>query len=198
MVKRTTKWYSHPPCEDVSWKKQLETKAIQMGASSSLWGCELKNRRRAFRFVRKSHPPCEDVSWKGFTQPVIIDKNSHPPCEDVSWKNEIKRYGWCCIVILLVRMWVEKYMGRVNKTSCPVILLVRMWVEKCKTCCYRAPVKSSSLWGCELKRYYYIDRNCVLLSSSLWGCELKRLEQRWNRWPYCHPPCEDVSWKAEE
>ena len=103
--------FCHPPCEDVSWKA-LDTKnptvttvvilLVRMWVenasrnepqrvtrqSSSLWGCELKN--------------CED-DYEGSRQ------KRHPPCEDVSWK--INGKGGCgkTTVILLVRMWVEKY-----------------------------------------------------------------------------------------
>ena len=123
--------YCHPPCEDVSWKTQAEVDSIVEGRSSSLWGCELKSRRVGDNMATLSHPPCEDVSWK-----------------DGEWDGCKK----AAVVILLVRMWVEKlrmlYQQRLNQCHPPcedvswkifhsgatatrvVILLVRMWVEK--------------------------------------------------------------------
>ena len=77
--------------------------------SSSLWGCELKKQSCMAVKLTHSHPPCEDVSWKSV---IGLDKKkfrSHPPCEDVSWKTcEYYKY-FLFWVILLVRMWVEKY-----------------------------------------------------------------------------------------
>ena len=56
--------YSHPPCEDVSWKSSSSSNA---------------------HFAR-CHPPCEDVSWKDLLAYTSFQVVSHPPCEDVSWK----------------------------------------------------------------------------------------------------------------
>ena len=76
--------------------------------SSSLWGCELKSSMMEEKQLIVRHPPCEDVSWKipGIQQ-VLIDL---------------------------------------------VILLVRMWVEKLDLEAKEGGDRSSSMWGCELKR----------------------------------------------
>ena len=206
----------HPPCEDVSWK---------------LFHSHLRS-----DLLR--HPPCEDVSWKTPTllyrsaSSVILlvrmwveririwsvyvwskssslwgcelkdflrkkerGYRSHPPCEDVSWKNNIPN----------------------GKYEADVILLVRMWVERSEMCQMLKLLKSSSLWGCELKedipysnpsldnvillvrmwveRTHVIKRKNMPVSSSLWGCELKE-KKGWIKWKIgSHPPCEDVSWK---
>ena len=119
----------HPPCEDVSWKidgywyeldedvillvrmwvekldlvysfcvsivillvrmwveKSIRSTTLILKRSSSLWGCELKTFACLFSTVRHRHPPCEDVSWKIVMSDELL---SH-------------------LVILLVRMWVEK------------------------------------------------------------------------------------------
>ena len=121
--------------------------------SSSLWGCELKNREKQQAYRNQSHPPCEDVSWK-----TKFTRRYH------------KRS-----VILLVRMWVENNgYGQVADTG----------------------ATSSSLWGCELKKYFHQRKTTWNLSSSLWGCELKRTWEKRKKIAYSHPPCEDVSWKT--
>ena len=144
--------------------------------SSSLWGCELKIKGSDCTCISFRHPPCEDVSWKSeniseyYYDDVILlvrmwvekpnsqlvtvagetssslwgcelkshsamlfpEKLRHPPCEDVSWKTKLSyNEGWTDYVILLVRMWVEKWL------SLPACL----------------PPSSSSLWGCELKKF---------------------------------------------
>ena len=60
-------------------------------------------------------------------------------------------------------------------------------------------LQSSSLWGCELKsKFCYVWKD-LWLSSSLWGCELKMSTSHFYLCAVeCHPPCEDVSWKADE
>ena len=232
---------SHPPCEDVSWKTYntknpttvfvillvrmwvekfcqilwcfriyvillvrmwVEKKALLDGyktiESSSLWGCELKSKTCKSR-----------IEWF-----------SHPPCEDVSWKRNGNTDGVFQMVILLVRMWVEKPAAPWYLTAVFVILLVRMWVEKLKSkvlvtaspwssslwgCelkikgsdCTCISFRSSSLWGCELKNVIRFYRQYEDESSSLWGCELKNvLISPWSIPPHRHPPCEDVSWKT--
>ena len=121
----------HPPCEDVSWKinkgipwkRSLRSsslwgcelkriggkKMIKTRKSSSLWGCELKNLSQHPIPARSRHPPCEDVSWKCNIPCRVLHFFRHPPCEDVSWK-VVKEVGDTAsiVVILLVRMWVEK------------------------------------------------------------------------------------------
>ena len=76
-------------------------------------------------------------------------------------------------VILLVRMWVERYGVKDDKGEYLVILLVRMWVERLWVRMDLEQKASSSLWGCELKGKNYHIHRVRPLSSSLWGCELK-------------------------
>ena len=71
-----------------------------------------------------------------------------------------------------------------------------MWVEKLSTTIILRTVLSSSLWGCELKRYisrFYINNGIVILLVRMW------VENSPESWPHPrsprHPPCEDVSWK---
>ena len=166
--------WSHPPCEDVSWKKlhreQIQVKCVILlvrmwverqhipcntcsNKSSSLWGCELK----VSCFVWILHPAKSSSLWGCELKVWIIRHNSslvsrHPPCEDVSWKSS------------------------------------------CSNGCTAAS-RSSSLWGCELKGNQ-VKKNCRnLLSSSLWGCELKGMCSIAHDHHSGHPPCEDVSWK---
>ena len=72
-------------------------------------------------------------------------------------------------------MWVEKLVLLTYVREVIVILLVRMWVEKTNSVC-------PGIW---------------VSSSSLWGCELKNLSPLHKAFFFRHPPCEDVSWKAE-
>ena len=120
--------------------------------SSSLWGCELKdfavcvyaNLNKVILLVRmwverhyflaeqrnnQRHPPCEDVSWKSNFNFGIFNILGHPPCEDVSWKIIFSLPFFLMAVILLVRMWVERFLLQ----AVQLLML------------------SSSLWGCELK-----------------------------------------------
>ena len=190
---------SHPPCEDVSWK-------IIIPASIAL----------AYR-----HPPCEDVSWQTFSAFHSSCNRCHPPCEDVSWK-PFDIYVWQLqIVILLVRMWVEKLLFLTEFSAEHVILLVRMWVEKqaCfqpshsvhrhppwedeswKTVCIyslSSASTSSSLRGCELKRCWNNPSGINIQSSSLRGWELKKWRKDKNRKKRSHPPWEDESWKEND
>ena len=120
------------------------------------------------------HPPCEDVSWKVSMIFIVISFLCHPPCEDVSWKKKTKENP-------LPEPPSSSLWGCELKSRGP-----SFW--------WSSPV-SSSLWGCELKNMWMIRSCRVRLSSSLWGCELKNcsflaIHTRW-----CHPPCEDVSWK---
>ena len=132
---------SHPPCEDVSWKSN-----IARGSSDYLvillvrmWVENTPPINVMIPTLR--HPPCEDVSWKDNIADIDGGWFGHPPCEDVSWKgyaNDITLYVY---VILLVRMWVEKDVS-VNT------VMMKM---------------SSSLWGCELKKW--LDDSCSLFPS---------------------------------
>ena len=127
--------------------------AVQVGMwwSSSLWGCELKKLWWTRTKTGKCHPPCEDVSWK------IL-------CHCGFYKLR---------VILLVRMWVEKYCVIADFTN----------------------LGSSSLWGCELKSWFYL-LNCFPFRHP--PCEdvsWKSSSKLWIPMEASHPPCEDVSWK---
>ena len=166
--------FRHPPCEDVSWKIVITVLLPVPMLSSSLWGCELKNQDVCTPSGYHCHPPCEDVSWKytGFFKCIFKFSSSslwgcelknrmplggirwprHPPCEDVSWKNEACMNIIIHLVILLVRMWVEKVLIH---HLCRISL-------------------SSSMWGCELKNEAKDDSGKAVKSSSMWGCELKR------------------------
>ena len=145
--------------------------------------------------LSRRHPPCEDVSWKSRNSTRSLVWSRHPPCEDVSWKEEAINILTEQIVILLVRMWVEKTAWCSYPTIRIVILLVRMWVEKVKQLASMSPSVSSSLWGCELKNFSTHDGREESKSSSLWGCELKNREKQQAYRNQSHPPCEDVSWK---
>ena len=121
---------SHPPCEDVSWKilKVMieEFDSRHPPCEDVSWKALSRNRPQA----STRHPPCEDVSWKTFSAFHSSCNRCHPPCEDVSWK-PFDIYVWQLqIVILLVRMWVEKLLFLTEFSAEHVILLVRMWVEK--------------------------------------------------------------------
>ena len=125
------------------------------GKSSSLWGCELKNRIRIRTQRLNCHPPCEDVSWKDESKHVAhehMTSSSLWGCElkkphrQQIMLNEWSSSLWGCelknihssgylrylVVILLVRMWVEKAETVQEVSFEVVILLVRMWVEKKK------------------------------------------------------------------
>ena len=124
-------------------------------------------------------------------------------------------------VILLVRMWVEKFYAAYtlyHALSSSLWGCERMWVEKslavsnqwsvassslwgcelknCRFSLFSLFALSSSLWGCELKNILHIGFSHHCMSSSLWGCELKSRCKAWVESTPCHPPCEDVSWKS--
>ena len=142
--------------------------------SSSLWGCELKNHAICQQIYYLCHPPCEDVSWKAGVGQRYYEGERHPPCEDVSWKMRKEKKQLPDIVILHVRMWVEKDLTLIQYSGAKVILLVRMWVEK----------------------FYDGRKTAYCPSSSLWGCELKNSRDSASTYWFSHPPCEDVSWKV--
>ena len=236
---RTQRLNCHPPCEDVSWKihKNIIRKKWGVILLVRMWvektPSSTDNAQRVvillvrmwvekhtlFRLspLSRRHPPCEDVSWKSRNSTRSLVWSRHPPCEDVSWKEEainilteqivillvrmwVEKTAWCSyptirIVILLVRMWVEKTAWCSYPTIRIVILLVRMWVEKVKQLASMSPSVSSSLWGCELKNFSTHDGREESKSSSLWGCELKNREKQQAYRNQSHPPCEDVSWK---
>ena len=153
----------HPPCEDVSWKVSTVVGIVTSLPSSSLWGCELKDRYVVYRgklcshppcedvswkipdlvkiFQGGSHPPCEDVSWKTVLNPVAIGDVSHPPCEDVSWKAR-ERLGWWSPIS---HPPCEDVSWKIND--------IAEWARE---------FESSSLWGCELK-------------DKKWECKLEQI-----------------------
>ena len=98
----------------------------------------------------------------------------HPPCEDVSWKKRQSHWWMHWIVILLVRMWVEKQEWFDVPCAVNVILLVRMWVENS----IRSIPPVSIV---------------VILLVRMWV--EKKVRKLWICTTNCHPPCEDVSWK---
>ena len=140
--------------------------------SSSLWGCELKRRWNrtswwcggVILLVRMwvetavapflahtmyCHPPCEDVSWNLNWSDRRSRVQCHPPCEDVSWNCVNLRFMSITSVILLVRMWVETERD-LHSDEIPL---------------------SSSVCGCELKRYahwWYRLRSGVILLVRMW------------------------------
>ena len=133
-------------------EKSLVTARWIIWASSSLWGCELKivlQNGRTIRHWSSSLWGCElknicgnSTYWcdwssslwgcelKSLAENRFLGWCSHPPCEDVSWKFIKTCALRLDIVILLVRMWVEKKLSRSCVRVSTVILLVRMWVEK--------------------------------------------------------------------
>ena len=84
---------------------------------------------------------------------------------------------WCANVILLVRMWVEKYVEVQPYKIDKVILLVRMWVEKQGI---TSPYKPRDVI---LLVRMWVEK---LTGGIIWATS------------YRHPPCEDVSWKIHE
>ena len=92
-------------------------------------------------------------------------------------------------------MWVEKSYLYTCVTQSLVILLVRMWVEKLEVLNTDSVVLSSSMWGCELKSKWFRTFNVCIWLSSMWGCELKKRSSPRRSVKCRHPPCEDVSWK---
>ena len=139
----------HPPCEDVSWNSCSSILGAYDVLSSSLWGCELKHNEEGTKIAGMRHPPCEDVSWNLKWSDRRSRFQCHPPCEDVSWNCVNLRFMSITSVILLVRMWVETERD-LHSDEIPL---------------------SSSLWGCELKRYahwWYRLRSGVILLVRMW------------------------------
>ena len=172
--------FSHHCMSSSLWGCELKRIRLSLitriGWSSSLWGCELKICPFAEFSKSLAHPPCEDVSWKVPIPDKLRDVLSHPPCEDVSWKSKHKTGTSGNVVILLVRMWVEKLTSSTKHST----------------------NMSSSLWGCELKKVFRSERRytgSVILLVRMW------VEKNFNNVKKTfltgHPPCEDVSWKEK-
>ena len=156
-------------------KSCIDRQIGKRNRSSSLWGCELKNPSFLKESIAQSHPPCEDVSWKKIVDHMECWINGHPPCEDVSWKSSMSSSRLSCSCHPPCEDVSWKVWDIFRMCGASVILLVRMWVEK-----YTYPKKithnmSSSLWGCELKSELKSTDNASYRSSSLWGCELKSI-----------------------
>ena len=98
-------------------------------------------------------PPCEVVSWnlcRMHTRAFLY--SSRPPCEVVSWNTkDIDKFVEQDLVDLLVRSWVEIWNWWIAHILSEVDLLVRSWVEIKFFHAQYSPVKSTSLWGRELK-----------------------------------------------
>ena len=100
------------------------------------------------------------------------------------------------IVILLVRMWVERWGVENYERLCRVILLVRMWVERDLLCLF--------LWASNviLLVRMWVERTPLVPSEKLSLSHPPCEDVSWKSWslpklklPHRHPPCEDVSWK---
>ena len=119
-----------------------------------------------------------------------------------SWGCELKNLSeWTAritgLVILFMRMWVEKSRYTLRTAASTVILFMRMWVEKLfpRLLPMRSP--SSSSWGCEVKSYrLYSALYCVpvILFMRMWVEKNGILAAYYGN--FGHPPCEDVSWKT--
>ena len=233
----------HPPREDVSWKMKGAWGAKQTGQSSSSWGCELKithtgipwtptNRhplhedvswkvkRGSFITSELSHPLHEDVSWKVLDLSATSLNPRHPLHEDVSWKSSLLCSTLIHLVILFMRMWVEKslFLHRpflvLSSSSWGCELKnnnkhnFKSWRchplhEDVSWKIYRNElpglrVWSSSSWGCELKSHDILSALLPPQSSSSWGCELKSYFLGFYRCVHRHPLHEDVRWKATD
>ena len=145
--------FGHPPCEDVSWKGYWKKYKTAYNTSSSLWGCELKNCKQNYGRGWQSHPPCEDVSWKHRKEIIYENYFCHPPCEDVSWKDvSNSKYATAVPSSSLWGCELKRRRSKTRSAQRLVILLVRMWVEKSSLSVKSLFDPSSSLWGYELKR----------------------------------------------
>ena len=143
--------------------------------SSSIWGCELKYTCKSCGYRwRQSHPLYEDVNWNTVGHWGSARRFCHPLYEDVNWnEQEEQQKAARELVILYMRMWIEIIWICSTIFNLNVILYMRMWIEIEQAATEGLIVKSSSIWGCELK-YWSIGRSFrSALSSSIWGCELK-------------------------
>ena len=168
-----TSW-GHPPREDVSWKIEMDSLLVQ----------------------RCCHPPREDVSWKTLGKLHGDSLTSHPPREDVSWKNSLKKLSsrilpssssWGCELKNICTCSEHK--------KSTVILLVRMWVEKfgstTKMGAGSHPPREDVSWKDESE-----------MKDRAGHCHPPREDVSWKTSaipiatsPLRHPPREDVSWK---
>ena len=185
----------HPPCEDVSWNRDGKINfstayvilLVRMWVEIVLhpWNCKAGSR----------HPPCEDVSWNTIARFKVHYIFRHPPCEDVSWN---VLWWWPCRM-QIGHPPCEDVSWNVSPvllfTNARVILLVRMWVEMVIVRLNFPYLLSSSLWGCELKFQYP-----NIMEPSVIVILLVRMWVEMWKFPAItqaqtgHPPCEDVSW----
>ena len=171
-------------------------------------------------WMKTSHPPCEDVSWKAYEHSVRSAPHGHPPCEDVSWKDKnyycekIRKGHPPCEDVSWKGKESYRRIGSNGHPPCEdvswkiidppeedndsVILLVRMWVEKHSFSGKQRRGWSSSLWGCELKNLWYKSRLKEVCHPPCEDVSWKAYEHSVRSAPHGHPPCEDVSWKAKE
>ena len=95
-----------------------------------------------------------------------------PPCEAVSWNVAIVQKSHTSVVVsLLVRLWVEMLSTWIARSPDSVSLLVRLWVEMNRDIDAALSGSSASLWGCELKWIFCIEkapRRVVSLLVRLW------------------------------
>ena len=94
----------------------------------------------------------------------------------MSWN--IKFYRWAC--------------AKISQPPCEAV----SWNEYMSSLT-KLDIPSASLWGCELKLYWYTYPRYTQLSASLWGCELKYLRASLLRLCCGQPPCEAVSWNVK-
>ena len=159
-------------------EKIIRLSSYSVLQSSSLWGCELKK--------LMTLQVC--VVWE-----VILLVRMWVENYDA-----LQFYYETEYVILLVRMWVEKPYNIGFIIGQMVILLVRMWVENLSSTAIVIPSSSSSLWGCELKRYVGGDNKngeSVILLVRMW---VEKPSSFAVLTYLRHPPCEDVSWKEND
>ena len=186
---------SRPPCEVVNWKFCLVFMISPSRASTSLWGRELKVVDLLLQHFGQGRPPCEVVNWKILRVISWRYEGGRPPCEVVNWKNQKSVGGRheksrppCEVVNWKTEEQAQEIRSHVD-------LLVRSWIERSLICKYLQTIRSTSLWGRELKE----RRLCVISiagqSTSLWGRELKVLYSHHLPICRCRPPCEVVNWK---
>ena len=75
-------------------------------------------------------------------------------------------------------MWVENYISHLLALRHPSSSLWGCELKRWWYCSHLWYGRSSSLWGCELKSFNDIHSDLLPVSSSLWGCELKKEDKR--------------------
>ena len=77
-----------PPCEAVSWNKNIMFEEGSERTSASLWGCELKYIRCRTKSIDCRQPPCEAVSWNSAGDLAGVEELSSASL----WGCELKWY----------------------------------------------------------------------------------------------------------